>query len=160
MWDNPASSPMPIRIYADRAEESAPEDLSDHMTWRAALANDVRGLVLPLELAIRPHFRQDLRGLDVLEWTRFAGERFRDLPVLAVAWQDLESILRHRLSPVREEGQGREHRSPKRRAKSCDPKGLRARTPRLDQRKSESALDCSQGCPTCTFIMPLFLGPA
>ena len=90
---------MPIRIYADRAEESAPEDLSDHMTWRAALANDVRGLVLPLELAIRPHFRQDLRGLDVLEWTRFAGERFRELPVLAVAWQDLESILRHRLSP-------------------------------------------------------------
>jgi hypothetical protein len=100
MWDNPSSGPMPIRIYADRTQESSPEELADHMTWRAALANDLRGLIIPVELGLKPYFRQDLRGLDVLEWTRFAGEKFRELPVLAVAWQDLESILRHRLSPL------------------------------------------------------------
>lgn len=100
MWDNPASSLMPIRVYADRTEESSPEELSDHIAWRATLSDDLRGIILPVELAIKPHFRQDLRGLDVLEWTRFAGDQFRELPVLAVAWWDLESILRQRLSPL------------------------------------------------------------
>ena len=100
MWDSASHGLMPIRVYPDRIQESSPEDLSDHMTWRAVLTDDLCGIVLPVELDIKPHFRQDLRGLDVLEWTRFAGEQFRQLPVLAVAWQDLESILRQRLSPL------------------------------------------------------------
>ena len=100
MWDNPGNSPMPILIYADRTQESAPEALLDHMTWRAALSDDLLGIIIPVELAIKPHFRQDLRGIDVLEWTRFAGEQFREVPVLAIAWQNLESILRLRLSPL------------------------------------------------------------
>jgi hypothetical protein len=60
--------------------------------------SDFVGLILPLEMA-RPGGgkRQFLFGLELLEWLRWsAPDQWPTLPVLALAWQSLECILRRR----------------------------------------------------------------
>lgn len=66
--------------------------------WLEALKErtGVLGIVLPLEIKAFGHqSRQDLLGVELLNWLRWSAEEpFRFLPVLAVAWQPLDAILR------------------------------------------------------------------
>jgi hypothetical protein len=67
--------------------------------WLEALQErtDVVGIVLPLEIKASAHqSRQDIPGLELLNWLRWSAEDpFRYLPVLVVAWQSLDTVLRH-----------------------------------------------------------------
>lgn len=66
--------------------------------WLEALKErtGIVGIVLPLEIKASAHqSRQDLLGVELLNWLRWSAEEpFRFLPVLAVAWQPLDAILR------------------------------------------------------------------
>lgn len=70
--------------------------------WAEALKErtDILGIVLPLEIkASGHHSRQDLLGLELLNWLRWsADEPLRYVPVLAVAWQPLEALLSRTLN--------------------------------------------------------------
>lgn len=70
--------------------------------WVAALEErtDVVGIVLPLEIKASEHqTRQDLLGVELLNWLRWsADEPLRYVPVLAAAWQPIEAILRRTLN--------------------------------------------------------------
>lgn len=67
--------------------------------WVKALQErtDVLGIVLPLEIKDSPHqSRQDLSGIELLNWLRWsADDMLRYIPVLTVAWQSLDAVLRH-----------------------------------------------------------------
>jgi hypothetical protein len=70
--------------------------------WVAALKErtGVVAIVLPLEIkASDHHSRQDLLGVDLLNWLRWsADEPLRYVPVLATTWQPIEAILRRTLN--------------------------------------------------------------
>lgn len=67
--------------------------------WIKALQEitDVVGIVLPLEIKASAHqSRQDLPGIALLNWLRWSAEEsLRYVPVLTVAWQPLDAVLRH-----------------------------------------------------------------
>jgi hypothetical protein len=70
--------------------------------WIKALQErtDVLGIVLPLEIKANPHQSgQDLHGVELLNWLRWSAEEsLRYLPVLAVAWQPIETVLSRTLN--------------------------------------------------------------
>ncbi len=62
-------------------------------------ATGLRGVILPLELRTAYSSRQELYGLELLEWLRWsAPEPLRYVPVLALAWQSLAQVLRRKPS--------------------------------------------------------------
>jgi hypothetical protein len=70
-------------------------------SWQDHLAalleqNRLRGVILPLELATPSHCRGELYGLELLERLRWSTDSATEIPVVALAWQSLERILRSR----------------------------------------------------------------
>jgi len=89
----------PILVLADKVQRLNPAEWSSGDVFLAALekASELRGIILPLELAASGTKRQQLWGIDLLNWLRWsAKEPVCDVPILAVAWQSLASVLRKR----------------------------------------------------------------
>jgi len=76
----------------EEEESSSPELWLDAIEANAA---SLSGVVLPLELRVRGQGRSQLGGIELLRWLRWSSKgTARLVPVLAVAWQPLEEILR------------------------------------------------------------------
>lgn len=84
--------------FDDPARWQTPE------AWLASLAairQDIKATILPLELLAPGWNHQDLYGLQLLShlrWSAAAG--LRTLPVMALAWQPLIEVLRKQLEPL------------------------------------------------------------
>lgn len=77
------------------------DDWETGEAWLRALSRyqNLCGIVLPLELESRSHSLQDAAGVSLLNWLRWsADEPVRRVPVLAVAFQPLDVLLRRTLN--------------------------------------------------------------
>ncbi len=94
----------PLLILRDDLREMPADEWKTTEAWLAALGTDQPapvGMVLPLELPGRYGRRGELWGVELLRWLRWsAPEPIRLIPVLAVAWQPLEMILRATHEPL------------------------------------------------------------
>lgn len=94
----------PLLIFRDRLHEMLADEWRTTEAWLKALGAVVPaplGVVLPLELQGRYGKRGELWGVELLRWLRWsAPEPIRLIPVLAVAWQPLEMILRAKHEPL------------------------------------------------------------
>lgn len=94
----------PQLIFRDGPRELPEADWKTTDAWLKALeavGSSALGMVLPLELPGRHGRRGELWGVELLRWLRWsAPESVSLIPVLAVAWQPLEMILRARNEPL------------------------------------------------------------
>lgn len=77
------------------------DDWETGEAWLRALSRyqNLCGIVLPLELESRSHSLQDAAGVSILNWLRWsADEPVRRVPVLAIAFQPLDVLLRRTLN--------------------------------------------------------------
>jgi CheY-like chemotaxis protein len=94
----------PLLILRDDLREMPADEWKATEAWLTALGRAQPapvGMVLPLELPGRFGRRGELWGVELLRWLRWsAPEPIRLIPVLAVAWQPLEMILRAKHEPL------------------------------------------------------------
>jgi CheY-like chemotaxis protein len=94
----------PVVILASEAKPLEKSEWESTDAWLKTLGRfgpTALGLVLPLELPGRFGRRGELWGVELLRWLRWsAPESIRLVPVLAVAWQPLEMILRAKHEPL------------------------------------------------------------
>lgn len=94
----------PQLIFRDGPRELPEADWKTTDAWLKALeavGSSALGMVLPLELPGRYGRRGELWGVELLRWLRWSGpEPVRLIPVLVVAWQPLEMILRAKHEPL------------------------------------------------------------
>jgi hypothetical protein len=91
----------PILVLAESLRVCRNEEFANGASFVAALrgmAVPVLGIILPLELQTPSHYAQELFGLDLLEWSRWAGSPLEQMPVLALSWFSFEKIQRLRSS--------------------------------------------------------------
>lgn len=91
----------PAFVLADSVRICADQEFADGASFVAALrsmATPPLGIIIPLELPITFHYAQELFGLDLLEWTRWAGSHLEQMPVLALSWFTFEKLQRMRSS--------------------------------------------------------------
>jgi CheY-like chemotaxis protein len=88
----------PLLILPDDQRELPDDDWRAAERWLDVIESEAPaplGVVLPLELPGPWGRRGELWGIELLRWLRWSGsDSVRLLPVLAVAWQPLEMILR------------------------------------------------------------------
>lgn len=88
---------LPLLITEQELEPLEPKYWKAGETWVEALTSrpDLKGIVLPLELMAKGTKRQQLWGVDLMNWLRWSGaEGVRYVPVFATAWQSLATVLR------------------------------------------------------------------
>jgi len=94
----------PVVILASEAKPLEKSEWECTDAWLKTLGRfgpTALGLVLPLELPGRFGRRGELWGVELLRWLRWsAPDPIRLIPVLAVAWQPLEMILRAKHEPL------------------------------------------------------------
>lgn len=91
----------PLLVEPDGLSVLPTDDWETGDAWLQALSRhpNLCGIVLPLELESNSHCRQEAEGVALLNWLRWsADEPLCRVPVLAVAFQPLEAILRRTLS--------------------------------------------------------------
>src|SRR5712691_309571 len=89
----------PVLVLADSLHHLEPTEWSTGEAFVKALEREsgLKAVILPLELSNVTAKRQQLWGVDLLNWMRWSvKEPVCDLPVLCLAWQPLVSILRKR----------------------------------------------------------------
>ncbi|HZT32747.1 MAG TPA: hypothetical protein VFA33_22860 [Bryobacteraceae bacterium] len=87
----------PLLVTASAVDPAGNAHSGEDWLDRVNTTSTLRGIILPLELK-GPHCRrQELFGLELLEWLRWsAPEPVRFVPVLALAWQSLRQVLGRR----------------------------------------------------------------
>jgi len=94
----------PLVILASETQPLEKSKWESPEAWLSALNefdSTALALVLPLELPGRYGRRGELWGVELLRWLRWsAPDSIRFTPVLAVAWQPLEMILRAKHEPL------------------------------------------------------------
>ncbi|MBX7136275.1 MAG: hypothetical protein K1X67_26700 [Fimbriimonadaceae bacterium] len=91
----------PLLVEPDSLAVLSSDDWETGEAWLEALSRypNLCGIVLPLELESRSHFLQEAAGVSLLNWLRWsADEPVCRVPVLAVAFQPLEVLLRRTLN--------------------------------------------------------------
>lgn len=91
----------PLLVEPEKLTLLAPDDWESGEAWLRALSRPQHlcGIVLPLELESKAHFRQEAVGVGLLDWLRWsADEPICRVPVLAVAFQPLEALLQRTLN--------------------------------------------------------------
>jgi hypothetical protein len=90
------SAQEPLLVTASGVVPVGPVESGQAWLERLSSAGDqLRGVILPLELKTACHRRQHLFGLELLEWLRWsAAETARYVPVLAMAFHPLSQVLK------------------------------------------------------------------
>lgn len=91
----------PIFVLSESIRFCQEDEFADGASFIKALRDlktDVLGIIIPLELKTRLHCAQELLGLDLLEWSRWAGSPLEQTPVLALSWFTFEKLQRLRPS--------------------------------------------------------------
>ena len=87
----------PLLVTSTSIEPASAWETGERWVQALSTVPDLCGIILPLELRTSGSRRQELHGIEVLEWLRWsAPEPVRCVPVLALAWESLAQILTRR----------------------------------------------------------------